>query len=118
MRTTRSSFQKTSLVLTLIYLFFSFSMTISVERHLSEHGHHAEQGRHAGHDHHTRHASWACAWMCTASTFIQSDDRKLNPVSTLFPESLSLDTGRLSSHSSLFSNPIRPPPALHNNLPN
>ncbi|MDC4203845.1 MAG: hypothetical protein MPW14_09440 [Candidatus Manganitrophus sp.] len=112
MRAEESIFKKTALGLTLIYLLLSFSMTISVEKHLSEHGHHAEHERHAGHDHRAQHASLACAWMCVASTFIQSDDRKPNPVSPLSPESPLIDTRLLSSHSSLFSNPIRPPPAL------
>lgn len=110
MRAEESIFKKTALGLTLIYFCLSFLMTISVERHLSEHGHHAEQKQRAGHDHRV-HASLACAWMCTASTFIHSDDRKPNPVALLSPESPIIDSGLLSSHSALFSNPIRPPPS-------
>lgn len=105
-RTQRSLLKKTALGLTLIYLFLSVSMTISVERHLSEHG------RHADHGHRAQHTSLDCAWMCAAADSIHPDDQKRGPASNLSPESLPINVEQISSYLFRSSNPIRPPPSL------
>lgn len=97
-------FKQTALFLTLIYLFLSSLMMARIGRHALEHEHHTH--------HAAQHASLACDWMCGASTFIQTDNHRPSPASTLSPENLPINVEQISSRLFRSSNPIRPPPSL------
>lgn len=102
MKTQWSPFKKTLLGLTLIYLLLSVSMTISVEKHLSEHGRHSH--------HAAQHASLICAWMCAASTFVHSADQTLSHRSKISIEKPVILGRPFFDNPFLFFFHIRPPP--------
>jgi hypothetical protein len=100
----KSRIKQISILITLIYLFLSGFIMIGVGGHAAEHGHSA--------DHAPQHASFACTWMCAASSFVHSADQKpgysFNPSfekSQVYPECV-------SSSIAIFSFYIRPPPFL------
>jgi hypothetical protein len=92
----------TAILLSLIYLFLSSLMTIEGGRHVLEHGratHHAAQ-----------HASVTCAWMCAASTFIDSGDQNLRQGTHPPFQNRAVFIERFIGNLTLFSYHIRPPP--------
>jgi hypothetical protein len=94
--------RKIALTLVLVYLFLSGFMIASMGGHAMYHGqtsHHAAQ-----------HASFICAWMCSAASFVDSKDPTLSQTDDPPFEQLAVFTQSFYSHSSIFSFHIRPPP--------
>ena len=98
----KTQIKQTALLLALVYFFLSSYMTIGVERHALEHQHHA--------NHAARHASFICAWMCGASTFVHSTDQDLDQSFRLSFASLPGFIERFVRNLTIFSFHIRPPP--------
>lgn len=98
----RTKLKRTAILLFLVYLFLSSLMMIEGGRHAMEHGraaHHAAQ-----------HASVTCAWMCTASTFIDSENQNLSQDPHLSVRNRTVFIERFIGAPTLFSYRIRPPP--------
>ncbi|MCI0526343.1 MAG: hypothetical protein L0Y56_02675 [Nitrospira sp.] len=94
--------KKAALTLILVYLSLSVFMVMGMGSHAMHHGqatHHAAQ-----------HASFVCAWMCSASNFVDSADRSLSQTDDPLYERLAVFIHGFYKHSSSFSFYIRPPP--------
>jgi hypothetical protein len=99
----KRSIRQFALLLALVYLFSSGWMTLRTEGHILNHE--------AAHHHGAQHASFVCAWMCAASTFVHSPDQRLSPSFHLSFEAPALSEERFHHAFSVFSFHIRPPPS-------
>ncbi|NKE73509.1 hypothetical protein [Candidatus Manganitrophus noduliformans] len=99
----RREFKQTALCLALLFLLSIGLMTIRAEGHSLNHEESA--------DHAARHASSICAWMCSASTFVDSVEK--DPTERFYPspETLVVLTRHFFSRPPVFSFHIRPPPS-------
>ncbi|TAK07523.1 MAG: hypothetical protein EPO39_06370 [Candidatus Manganitrophaceae bacterium] len=98
----KTKIKHTAILLSLIYLFLSSLMMIEGGRHAMEHG---RGGHHAA-----QHASVTCAWMCAASTFIDSGDQNLRQIPHPSFQNQPVFIERFIGDPTLLSYHIRPPP--------
>jgi hypothetical protein len=94
--------RKIALTLILVYLSLSVFMVMGIGSHAMHHG---QTTRHA-----VQHASFVCAWMCSASSFVDSTDRWLNQTDYPPLERIPVVIEGFHHHSSIHSIHIRPPP--------
>jgi hypothetical protein len=95
-------YKKVALALVVVYLFLSGFMVADMGGHAVHHGqtsHHADQ-----------HISFICAWMCSASSFIDSDVKMISKSYNVSSEKLIDRSENPVKLSSIFSFHIRPPP--------
>lgn len=100
----RKGLRQTAFSLALLFLLSIGLMTVRAEEHSLNH----EEGA----DHASRHSTPICAWMCSASTFVDSVEK--NPTERFYPshETPIVLTRPFFSRPPLFSFHIRPPPSL------
>lgn len=95
--------KQAALLLTLVHLFLLIDfMTMGLEGHALTHRERP--------DHASQHASLVCNWICTASTFVHSEDQHLNRRFHPFFEKLIIAAEPFFGSFSFFPFYIRPPP--------
>ncbi len=98
----KAQIRQTACLVLLVYLFLSGFMMVGAGSHAVTH----QNGTH----HAAQHASFVCAWMCAASSFVHTADP--NPSQRFNPtfENLPTCASGLSDNLSILSFHIRPPP--------
>ncbi|TAK03505.1 MAG: hypothetical protein EPO39_11950 [Candidatus Manganitrophaceae bacterium] len=96
--------KQTAVLFTLVYLFSTGLIMVRAEGHALSHEEHE--------DHAKRHASFICAWMCAASTFVHTPEQTLDQRSTPYFENPIAKPEVPPRPQPLSADTIRPPPFL------